>query len=858
MADHAEKSNLGAGRRNGALQATGVVLLVGAAAILVGWPSLRFGFTSGDDQRFITEHRLVAQPTLGHAIEMTRIIHGDLYQPIPMLTFQANYAAADRLPNDRFGVSAFGFHLTNVVLHALNSVLAMLLASRVSRRTGVGLLTGLFFACHPFGTEPVSWVSGRMILLGSFFALGAILVCLSRPDAAEEEPLDETGRPTARTSLTALLLYAFSLLSKVMPTVPFAAMWLERRCNGENPWTSRRRWTFLLMVLMAVAATWSAAYTTSRAGFVVDQSEFNTSAPAQALLSFRYYLEHYLVPLGLAPWVPPAEGIGLLSRDCAIAMIELIALVSLAFVARKRLPTVTAGLILFLILLAPFMATASARRFLAADRYMYLPIAGLHLALSASLIALSDKLDGLLRPSFRHRFLLLPTAAICIVWIYYSWGQSLTWQDTISRDARTVAVYPDSVDAHYELAKACNFSGDPAKALDVVDRARARWPDNPRLASQAGEAYRREGDWRLAEIELRKAAAALPNHTNTQYQFALVLEQLEKTSEADWRIRKLLKTNPGFLPGWTTLGRLRAAAGNPEGAMEAYRRALEINPMHRTATLALARLLLAAGHAPDAGQLLTQLLNHDPDDSEAKFQLAVLLATNGHGDAAIHLYDDLLSHDESNIVIRLNRGATRLSVGDLAGAESDYRHVAESHPEVIDAYLGLQDILVRKGQAEGVVRLWQEREDKMGPSGETTACKVWALSMTGRLAEAEKQIADIPADSAERRFSNWAIALAAVRQRDESTARDYLWKKLAASRDAALRSWQLRLVRRALDELPQDLKQSPGGNFALAIHLADAGLNQQSEMLLKRIAEDSPPWSAAANALLNPTTAPAE
>ena len=74
-----------------------------------------------------------------------------------------------------------GWHLTNVILHALASVAASWIAYRLSSSTSVGLLCGLFFAVHPVHTESVAAISYRKDILAMIYACLALNAWLSRP-----------------------------------------------------------------------------------------------------------------------------------------------------------------------------------------------------------------------------------------------------------------------------------------------------------------------------------------------------------------------------------------------------------------------------------------------------------------------------------------------------------------------------------------------------------------------------------------------------------------------------------------------------------------------------------------------------
>src|ERR1043166_9179265 len=172
------------------------LLLCTVYAILFGLPTLRGGFVGGDDHRLVLDHVLVNRPSIEHAFKIFTIVHRDLYQPLPLLTFSAEMAIARGLNLFRSGSQggAWLFHLSNVLLHALVTVavfysVRMLDSRSTSKREdrsdgdaqgntkaiAVAAIPALLFAIHPLNVEVVAWINGRMFLLSTLFALCGVL-----------------------------------------------------------------------------------------------------------------------------------------------------------------------------------------------------------------------------------------------------------------------------------------------------------------------------------------------------------------------------------------------------------------------------------------------------------------------------------------------------------------------------------------------------------------------------------------------------------------------------------------------------------------------------------------------------------
>src|SRR3989338_8803937 len=73
------------------------------------------------------------------------------------------------------GTSPFLYHFHNLLLHAANAFLVLILAYFLTGNRIAALFVGVFFAIHPLHTEAVAWASGRKDLLSTLFVLSALI-----------------------------------------------------------------------------------------------------------------------------------------------------------------------------------------------------------------------------------------------------------------------------------------------------------------------------------------------------------------------------------------------------------------------------------------------------------------------------------------------------------------------------------------------------------------------------------------------------------------------------------------------------------------------------------------------------------
>ena len=191
-------------------------LALAACALLALYHgALRAPFFS-DDHPFIVENPVIEGLSPAHWRAMfeprgSQVVLTGTYAPLHMLAMALERAA--------FGLEPFGWHVVNVLLHALATVLvaSLFLASGLPAAAALG--GAALFGLHPALIEGVAWISQSKTVLCGVFAFGALRAWRARP-----------GLATA--------LFACALLSKphavfVLPTAAaFAWVWRERSRAG--------------------------------------------------------------------------------------------------------------------------------------------------------------------------------------------------------------------------------------------------------------------------------------------------------------------------------------------------------------------------------------------------------------------------------------------------------------------------------------------------------------------------------------------------------------------------------------------------------------------------------------------------
>ncbi len=174
---------------------------------------------SWDDDAYVINNLLIRSFSLAN---LRGIFTGTFvadYAPVDLLSFSADYFF--------WGLNPAGYHVTNLVLHALNVILAFLVVRRIAKRGDVAFISALLFAIHPVNVENVAWVSERKTLVSVFFTFLALLSYLK---------FREREGGMANYALCAVFFVLAVLSKSSAVTLPLAMIAYEIFINGERKW----------------------------------------------------------------------------------------------------------------------------------------------------------------------------------------------------------------------------------------------------------------------------------------------------------------------------------------------------------------------------------------------------------------------------------------------------------------------------------------------------------------------------------------------------------------------------------------------------------------------------------------------
>lgn len=556
-----------------------VMLAVGMAVLGFGLQSatLSHGFVNWDDWDYVVFNPMLGELDLEFLkAAFTRFVLGN-WHPLTMISY--------RLDRALWGDEASGFHATNLLLHAANCGLVMVLAWTLFRRTAgadrgsvfaAAVVAGIF-AAHPLHVESVAWISERKDVLYGFFWLLSLIAWLvhvgpqvaseaSSKVAPEADPAADGASLEARRRRRrfaygiALVAFALSVMSKPMAvTLPVVLLLLDvyplRRLGEGGPGLWRLGLEKLPFFAIALAAGIVTLVAQDEAGAIGFVELPLVSRVWLAVRALGFYLAKFVAPFGLVPFYALSDDISLGHWPYWSALLLVVCLTAGAALARRRAPVVAAGLAFYLVTLLPVLGLLQFGDQSAADRYTYLPLLGPAFILGAGAL-------WAWRSGPRPRVAALGGAIAFLVFLgWRTTDQVAVWRDSVSLWSRVVEAYPESTTGHYNLGHGYWMAGQPARAEAAWKRVLEIDPDHGRALYELGTSAGRAGRYAEAERYLRAAVRSRPDDPKALVTLAMVLDERGDWPAAAHYYRSFLSLGADLGGSYREHARARLAEG---------------------------------------------------------------------------------------------------------------------------------------------------------------------------------------------------------------------------------------------------------------------------------------------------------
>jgi tetratricopeptide (TPR) repeat protein len=692
-------------------------LFLAIAVLSVYWQVIRFDFVNLDDPAYVSENHVIIHGITSEGIKWAfKTVYNANWHPLTWISHM--------LDVQLFGMNAGMQHLTNVILHILNSILLFLVLERMTGARWRSTAVATLFALHPMHVESVAWISERKDVLSTFFwmltMLGYIwyVKCRSLP-----------------RYLVVALLYILGLLSKPMlVTLPFVLLLLDfwplkqlgyLQRGGLNDNGSHKMGhdnnspylTFLILekmplITLAMISSGITIYAQRSGGAVRSLEHVGFSIRiVNAIISYVAYLEKMVWPISLAIFYPLTNTFYL--PTVLLSFLVILLITGLILLNVVRLPYLAVGWFWYLGTLIPVIGIVQVGAQSMADRYSYIPFIGIFLMIVWGVT------DHIGRWRNGQIFLGIISTAIFVLLMIQTWIQVGTWKNTESLYLHALTVTKNNYAIHEALGKVLYNKGDLEGAVKEYSRS----------------------------LEIQ------PNYIAAHYDLGKALTQEKRYDEAIIEFGECLKIDPKYFDVYIDLGNLMLDMGDNDEAVKNYVEAYKIDPHQAVVYINLGTSFIHKGNIGKAIEYYQKAVRIQPDNSLAIKNLENAKILQSKIIESITELNSSLKDQIKNPELYARLGDLYRKLGDYEKAEIKYQEAITLQPKFIQAMYGLVFVyseLKNLSKALDVLQNMRQIQPDNPEIYYNIACIYAKQNMSDKSIEWLKQ-------SIEKGFNNWGL-----------------------------------------------------------------------------------------------------
>ncbi|PKN88595.1 MAG: hypothetical protein CVU51_03840 [Deltaproteobacteria bacterium HGW-Deltaproteobacteria-1] len=586
-----------------------ICLALAILTITAFWQIKDCGFIVYDDEQYVTKNVYVQSglnaSSIGQAFSSDLAKYSGHWHPLTWLSLMLDHTL--------FGLNPLGYHLVNLLLHILNTVLLFLILWRMTRTLWPSAFVAALFAIHPLHVESVAWIVERKDVLSTFFwmlTLGAYSYYVEQQ--------------TFRRYVFVLLFFILGLMSKPMlVTLPFVLLLLDywplgrfsevkadRKMQAEvlkpaslskskkksrkkesekialkQPLVTRKlvnpefRWSLIYPLLLEKVPLFVLAILSSVVTYLAAHSSgtvpsIEALTPAvrigNAIVSYVIYIGKMILPVNLAVFYPHPGNVVLWQVLGSAVMLMAITFVVIWRV--KKSPYLATGWLWYVGTLVPVIGIVQAGTQAMADRYTYISLIGLF-------IMAAWGIPDLLKKWPYRKEILVVSSVMCILCLsVLTWKQVGYWQNSITLFDHTLKVTRHNWLISNNRGIANNNLGDYSQAIKDFDAAIGIKPDYAEAYYNRGLAYKALGNVRNAIDDYSQAIKIKPNMAEAYNNRGNAYGASGDCSLAVGDFNTAIEIKPSYAEAYMNRGNAYNCLGDYQQAIADYGRAIEKRP----------------------------------------------------------------------------------------------------------------------------------------------------------------------------------------------------------------------------------------------------------------------------------------
>jgi Tfp pilus assembly protein PilF len=557
----------GKNRQSGFLWLSAIIVLTVVAYI----PVFNAGFTNWDDQLYILENRFIRQLSADNIRKFFSSYFVGNYHPFTMLSLAFDYAVA--------GTKPFWYHVHNLLLHLLNTLLVFWFVRLLTKKQLVALLVALLFGIHTMHVESVAWIAERKDVLYTFyFLLSAIFYIkylIARTGHKKYLPL----------YLLSLGFFLFSLFSKGQAVTLAIVIMLTDYLFGRE-FRKPAAWLDKIPFLL-IALTFGiiALYAQKSAAAFPDTPNHNLiESLVLATYNISVYLAKLIMPLHLSTFYPLPDKVGGHLPWIYWFFVPVLILLLFGIIYNwKKNPKLVFGLMFFLVNVALVLQVIPVGGARIADRYVYVASIGVFFIIAMEADRLKEKFSQSNKTVYRLLIVLFVCWAGLLSVLTFQrskvWNNSLVlWTDVLQKFPGTQRAYINRGNGYFE-------AGRLQEAIADYNIVLARNPTDVTAYINRGRAKANMGDMQGAINDLSACTRLMPNDYLPHYNLGILYAILGEKMQSYNAFSISIKLNPEYAEAYFYRAQISVELGYKDQICIDYRRALDLGYQQAAAEL---------------------------------------------------------------------------------------------------------------------------------------------------------------------------------------------------------------------------------------------------------------------------------
>ncbi|HTO04670.1 MAG TPA: tetratricopeptide repeat protein [Opitutus sp.] len=694
-----------------------ILLFVGTVLLFIR--GANYGFSNYDDPSYVTNNPSVQAGLSWDSMVWAFTAPTDYWHPLTWLSHMLDWQL--------FGENAFGHHFTSLLWHAVNAVLVFLILRRLTGADWTSALAAALFAWHPLRAESVVWITERKDVMSGFFFLVTVWAYASYVARRE------AGRPAKGFYALSLGWFVCGLMSKPMiVTVPAVLLvldfWPLRRVSlDRDAW---RRWSALLLekvpffALSAVTA-FATVKMQHHAGAFVLELPF-VARLSNAVVSIPRYTGKFFWPVDLTVFYPhPGHWPALIVAGAAAFVLGVTVL---AWRQRREFPWILAGWLSFGIMLLPAIGIIQVGAQSMADRYTYLPILGLQIALLWTLRVFAARMP--------RSILSITAGAALLACVGRTWDQQATWRDPVTLFQHSIAITEKNEIGHALLGYTFLNLDRLEEARRHAGRALQFNPRNHTALFTLASIDERQERFADAIAGYRAVLRERTGDSQSSLHLGVLLLRSGDVNEAKEHIAGAIRSDPELHQAFLALALVEYQQGQAGNALHYFEAALAARKDDADALYGAGLALNKLGRSREAREHLEAAIGARPSHPEAHTELGLLLLDQGNAEAAATQFRAAIQIEPRFVVARIGLGRAAEKLGLTAEATASFEAALTLAPNDARSHRTWADTLARRSQFADATRHYERAAELDPQSAETRAALGFVLFVSGRREEA--------------------------------------------------------------------------------------------------------------------------